>query len=101
MREIAHVAGLDALYEFLRTKAPGRSAGGSGLHLDALGDQLAEHVGRVVIAGWGLLIALGDADAISEEEEVDRHLAGQQGRGIPERVIGFLAAIRRVLNYNG
>jgi len=98
MSQIGHVPDLDPFYQLLLAKAPGRRTGRSGLDLDALGDQLAQHVGGVVITGRRLLIALGDTDPICEQKEIHGYLLCQQSCGVTEGVVRFLASIRRILD---
>ena len=101
MSKVDHASHLNSFDEFLLAKAPGRATGSSSFDLDALGDQLAQHVCGVVVSRWGLLAAFGSAYAVCEQEKAYRHLVCEQSRGVAERVVSFLASVGCVLKNDG
>src|SRR5579859_2643302 len=101
LSKVDHASHLNSFDEFLLAKAPGRATGSSSFDLDALGDQLAQHVCGVVVSRWGLLAAFGSAYAICEQEKVYRHLVYKQSGGVAERIVSFLASVGCVLKNDG
>ena len=62
-------------------KSPGRGARPSSLDLDPFGDQFAEHVSHVVVAGWCFLAATRSCYPVGEQEEVYRNTGQKREPG--------------------